>query len=174
MSSLPQAAGNAVISCIDAAHTKYELNPLDWQRVLEIGWRLLTKQDMGRFEEMSKEELLRPGDYGLFEDWAAIDGSRETYIRIRDGLVLEGEIQEMNDEENFYDDGPYQARVCGFFLAYHQVVSYCWWLLFRPTNLERYHEFKVSLVRVMYLACLIIFFILMERNFSIGTRIRQV
>jgi hypothetical protein len=162
MSSLPQAAGNAVISCIDAAHTKYELNLLDWQRVV------------GRFEEMSKEELLRPGDYGLFEDWSAINGSRETYIRIRDGLVLEGEIQEMNDEENFYDDGPYQARVRGFFLAYHQVVSYCWWLLFRPTNLEHYCEFKVSLVQVMYLACLIIFFILMERNFSVGTRIRQV
>jgi hypothetical protein len=46
MSSLPQAAGNAVISCIDAAHTKYESNPLDWQQVIEIGWRLLTKQNM--------------------------------------------------------------------------------------------------------------------------------
>ncbi len=56
-------------------------------------------------------------DYGLFEDWLAIYGSREAYIRIRDGLVLEGEIQEMNNEENFYNDGPYQARVCGFFLG---------------------------------------------------------
>jgi hypothetical protein len=80
---------------------------------------------MGRFEEMCKDGLLGLGDYGLFEDWSAIDGSREAYIRIRDGLVLEGEIQEMNNEENFYDDGPYQARVCGFFLAYHQVVNYC-------------------------------------------------
>ncbi len=74
---MPQAAGNAVISCIDAAHTKYESNPLDWQRVVEIGWRLLTKQYMGRFIEMCKEGLLGPGGYGLFEDWLAIDGSRE-------------------------------------------------------------------------------------------------
>ncbi len=114
MSSSPQAAGNAVISCIDAAHTKYESNSLDWQWVIEIGWRLLTKQDVGRFKEMCKEGLLGPRDYGLFKDWLAIDGSRETYIRIRDGLVLEGEIQEMNNKENFYNNGLYQARVCDF------------------------------------------------------------
>ncbi len=90
--------GNAVISYIHAAHRKYESNPLDWQRVVEIGWRLLTKQDMGRFKEMCKDGLLGPGDYGLFKDWSAIDGSREAYIRIRDGLVSEGEIQEMNNE----------------------------------------------------------------------------
>jgi hypothetical protein len=129
---------------------------------------------MGRFKEMCKERLLGPREFRLFEDWLAIDGSREAYICIRDGLVLEGEIQEMNDEENFYNDGPYQARVCGFFLAYHQVVPYCWWLLFHPTELERYCKFKVSLVQSMYLAHSFIFFVLMERNFSVGTRIRQV
>ncbi len=59
MSSSPQAVGNAVISCIDAAYTNYELNLLDWQQVVEIGWRLLTKQDMGRFEEMCEEGLFR-------------------------------------------------------------------------------------------------------------------
>ncbi len=78
---------------------------------------------MGSFKEMCEEEFLRPGEYGLFKDWSAIDGLREAYIRIRDELVLEGEIQEMNDEENFYNDGPYQAPVRGFFLAYHQVVA---------------------------------------------------
>jgi hypothetical protein len=171
---LSQAVGNAVISCIDAAHTKYELNPLDWQRVIKIGWHLLTKQDMGRIEEMCEEGLLGPRDYGLFEDWLAIDGLREAYIRIRDGLVLEGKIQEMNNKENFYNDGPYQACVRGFFLAYHQVVAHRWWLSFRLTELERYRKFKVSLVRVMYLARLFIFFVLMERNFSAGMHIRQV
>jgi hypothetical protein len=134
MSSLPQAAENAVISCINAAHTKYESNPLDWQRDVEIGWRLLTMQDMGRFKEMCREGLLGPRDYGLFKDWLAIDGSREVYIRIRDGLVLEGEIQEMNNKKNFYNEGPYQARVPGFFLAYHQVDTYRRWLLFHPMD----------------------------------------
>jgi hypothetical protein len=81
------------------------------------------------------------GDYGLFEDWSDINRSRDGYIRIRDGLVSEGEIQEMNDEENSYNDGPYQARVCGFFLAYHQVVAYHHWLLFRLMDLEHYHKF---------------------------------
>jgi hypothetical protein len=79
----------------------------------------------------------------------------------------------MNDEENFYNKGPYQARVGGFFLAYHQVVAYPWWLSFRPVELEHYCEFEVSLVRVMYLAHLFIFLVLTERNFSIGMCIRQ-
>ncbi len=109
----------------------------------------------------------------MVKDWLAIGRLRGGYIRIRDGLVLEVEIWEMNNEENFYYKGLYQARVCGFFLAYHQVVTYHWWLLFCPMELERYLEFKVSLVRVMYLACSFIFLVLMERNFSIGTRIRQ-
>jgi hypothetical protein len=168
---MPQAAGNAVISCIHAAHTKFESNPIDWQRVIDIGSCLFTRQDMVRFQEMYKDGPLGPGDYGIFEDWLDIDRSRDGYMRIRDGLVLEGEIQEMNDEENFYDEGPYQARVRGFFLAYHQVVAYHWWLLFHPMELERYCKFKVSLVQVMYLACLFIFLVILERNFSIGTRI---
>ncbi len=108
---------------------------------------------------MCEDGLLGPGDYGLFEDWLGINRSRDWYICIRDGLVLVGEIQEMNDEENFYNNGPYQARVRGFFLAYHQVVAYHWWLLFRPTDLEQYHEFEVSLERVMFIAFLLVFFL---------------
>ncbi len=88
-------------------------------------------------------------------------------------MVLEGEIQEMNDEENFYNEGPYQARVCGFFLAYHPVLAYYWWLSFRSTDLEHYRKFEVSLVRVMYIPCSLISFVLMEFFFSIGTCIRQ-
>jgi hypothetical protein len=156
---MPQATGNAVISCIHAAHEKYESKLLDWKRVVEIGWSLLTKQDMGRFKEKCEDGLLRPRDYGLFKNWSAIDGSREAYIRIKDGLVLEGEIQEMNNEENYYNDGPYQARVCGFFLAYHQVVAYCRRLSFCPTDLEHYLKFEVSLEQVMFIALLLVFFL---------------
>ncbi len=109
--------GNAVISCIHAAHMNYESNLLDQQRVVEIDWHLLMKQDMEMFEEMSEDGLLGPEDYGLFEYWPAINRSRDGYIRIRDGLVLEGEVQEMSNKENFYNEEPYKARVCGFFLA---------------------------------------------------------
>jgi hypothetical protein len=170
---MPQAAGNAVISCIQAAHTKYESNPLDWQQVVEISYRLFTRRDMERFQEMCKDGLLGPGDYGIFKDWFAIIRSQDGYICIRDGLVLEGEIQEMKDKKIFYNEGPYQACVCGFFLVYHQVVAFCLWLSFHLMELEHYRKFKVSLVQVMYLARLFIFLVLMERNFSIGTCIRQ-
>ena len=61
--------GNAVISCIHAAHTKYESNLLDWQRVVEIGWHLLTKQDMEKFEQMCEDGLLGGSDYVIFKDY---------------------------------------------------------------------------------------------------------
>jgi hypothetical protein len=170
---MPQATGNAVISCIHAAHTKYESNPLDCQLVVLICYCLFMRQDMERFQEMCEDGLSGQGDYGIFEDWMDIDRSRDGYVRIRDGLVLDGEIQEMNDEENIYNKGPYQARVRGFFLAYHQVVAYHWWLLFCLMEFKRHLEFKVSLVWVMYLACLFIILVLMERNFSVGTPIRE-
>jgi hypothetical protein len=93
MSPLPQTTGNALINCINAAHKKYESNAMDWQHVIEIGWCLLTRADIERFEQMYKDGLLRPSNYGIFEDWLAIDRSRDGYLHIKDGLVLEGEIQ---------------------------------------------------------------------------------
>jgi hypothetical protein len=134
------------------AHTKYDSNLLDWQWVVEIGWRPLTRQDIERFQEMCKDGLFGSGDYGLFEDWSTIDRSRDGYICIRDGLVLEGEVHEMNNEENLYDKEQHKARVCGFFLAYHQVLAYHRWLLFHLTDLECYRKFKVSLGQVMFIA----------------------
>ncbi len=108
------------------------------------GWRLLTKRDVRKFKILCKDGLLGPGDYGIFEDWSAIKKSQERYIRIKDGLILEGEVQEINALENFYDKGPYEECVCGFFLAYHQVVAYHRWLSFRPADLEPFREFEVS------------------------------
>jgi hypothetical protein len=93
---------------------------------------------------MCEDGLLGGSNYGIFEDWLVIGRSRDGYIRIRDGLVSEGEVKEMNNEENFYDKEPYKARVHGFFLPYHQVVTYCWWLSFCAMDLERYCKFKVS------------------------------
>jgi hypothetical protein len=138
------AAGNVIISCIQAAHEKYQSNPPDWQQVIERGWCLLTKRDMRKFKNLCEGGLLGPGDYGIFEDWSDIDKSQERYIRIKDGLVSEGDVQEMNEEDNFYDKGPYEERVSGFFLAYHQVVAYHRWLSFRPADLECFCEFEVS------------------------------
>jgi hypothetical protein len=142
--TLLQAAGKVIISCVQAAHEKYQSNPPDWQDVIVRGWRLLTKQDMRKFKTLCEDGLLGPRDYGIFEDWSAINKSQEKYIHIKDGLILEGEVQEMNDEENFYDEGPYEERVRGFFLAYHQVTAYHRWLLFCPADLERFCEFEVS------------------------------
>ncbi len=139
-----QAAGNVIISCVQAAHEKYQSNPPDWQDVIVRGWRLLTKRDMCKFKNLCKDGFLGPGDYGIFDDWSAINKSQEKYILIKDGMILEGEVQDMNDEENFYNKGPYEECVRGFFLAYHQVVAYHCWLLFCPVDLEHFCEFEVS------------------------------
>ena len=65
--------------------------------VIETSWHLLTRADMERFEQMCEDRLLGPSDYGIFEDWLAIDRSRDGYLHIKDGLATEGEIQEMED-----------------------------------------------------------------------------
>jgi hypothetical protein len=65
----------------------------------------------------------------------------------------------------FYNEGPYQARVCRFFLAHHQVVAYHRWLSFHPMDLERYCKFEVSLERVMFIALLLVFFLSNGQNF---------
>jgi hypothetical protein len=89
--------GKALISCINVAHTKYESNSMDWQRVVESGWCLLTRQDMERFKQMCEDGLLGLSDYGIFKDWLAIDRSMDGYPRIKDGLALEGEVQKIED-----------------------------------------------------------------------------
>jgi hypothetical protein len=82
----------------------------------------------------------------------------------------------MEDKENHYDKELCKARVHAFFLAYHQMRAYHWWLSFRPTDSECYRKFKVSLEleRVMFYAYLLISFVLMDNFFSFGKRIRQV
>jgi hypothetical protein len=75
---------------------------------------------------MCEDGLLGPSNYGIFEDWLAVDRSRDGYLCIKDWLVLEGEIQEMEDGENHYDEGLYKARVHAFFLEYHQMRAYRW------------------------------------------------
>jgi hypothetical protein len=109
-----QAAGNVIISCVQAAHKKYQSNPPDWQDVIVRGWCLLTKRYMRKFKNLCKDGLLGPGDYRIFEDWSAINKSQEKYIRIKNGLISEGEVQDMNDKEFFYDKGLYEERVCSF------------------------------------------------------------
>ncbi len=94
-----QAAENVIISCIQAAHEKCQSNPPDWQDVIVRVWRLLTKLDVRKLKNLCKDGLLGPGDYRIFKDWSAINKSQEKYIRIKDGLISEGEVQDMNNEE---------------------------------------------------------------------------
>jgi hypothetical protein len=137
---------------------------MDWQWVIEIGWRLLTKADIKRFEQMCEVRFLGPSNYGIFEDWPAINRSRDGYFRIKDRLPLDGKIQEMEDKENHYDEEPYKARVHAFFLAYHKICAYCWWLSFYPMDLEHYRKFEVSLEWAMFYAHLLISFVLMDKK----------
>ncbi len=123
---------------------------------------------------MCKDGLLGPSNYWIFEDWLAVDRSREGYLRIRDGLVSEGEIQEMEDKENHYDKGPYKAHIHAFFLAYHQMRGYHCWLSCHPMDLERYCKFEVSMEQVMFPFSFVgIFCSNGQKRFSFGTHIRQ-
>jgi hypothetical protein len=60
---------------------------------------------------------LGPGDYGIFKDWSAIDKLQDKYIPIRDGLVSEGEVQEMNNKEFFLRQGAIRGTRLQFFIG---------------------------------------------------------
>ncbi len=47
---------------------------------------------MERFEQMCEDGLLGGGNNVIFEDWLAINRLRFGYLRIKDGLVSEGEV----------------------------------------------------------------------------------
>ncbi len=78
------------------------------------GSRLLTKRDMHRFKKLCEGGHLIPEDYRIYEDWSSNNKSRERYIQIKDGLLSKREVQDMNNEENFYDEEPHEERVRGF------------------------------------------------------------
>ncbi len=80
-----QTAGNVIISCIQAAHEKYQSNPPDWQDVILRGWRLLTKQDMRKFKTLCEDGLLGPGDYGIFETGQLLTSCRKSISASRMG-----------------------------------------------------------------------------------------
>ncbi len=63
-----QAVGNVIISCVQAAHEKYQSNPSDWQGVIVRGSRLLTKRDMHRFKKLCEGGHLIPEDYRIYKD----------------------------------------------------------------------------------------------------------
>ncbi len=51
----------------------------------------------------------------------AIDRSRDGYICIKDGLVLEGEVQEIDNKENFYNEG----RTRPMFVDFSWHINWC-------------------------------------------------
>ncbi len=90
------------------------------------------KQDMHKFKNLCKDGLLGPGDYRIFEDWSAINKLQEKYICIKDGLISESEVQDMNDKEFFYEEGPYKECICGF--SWHTTR---WLLIIAGSHLAR-------------------------------------
>jgi hypothetical protein len=99
--------GNELINCINVAHKKIwvkhdGLTAGHWDRLAPIN-------KVGHGQVWADVQGWAFGAKQLWNRWRllAVDWSSEGYLRIRDGLVLEGEIQETGDEENHYDERLY-------------------------------------------------------------------
>jgi hypothetical protein len=105
---------------------------------------------MRKFKILCKDGLLGPEDYRIFEDWSATNKLRERYMRIKDGLILEGKVQEMNNEEIFLMRGRRKNAFAVFSWRTTRWLPINTGSHFCPADLEHFCEFEVSfLVLVM-------------------------
>ena len=70
-----------IIGSVDTAHTKYEVDCLDWQSVINDCYELLCKADMMQFKELCNNNyMLCKDEYDLYKEWTQVTEARPRYI----------------------------------------------------------------------------------------------
>jgi hypothetical protein len=144
-SSLWQDILWAIIGGVNAAHTRYEADCLNWQSIIADGHELLSKADLLQFKELCDSNcFLCKDEYDLYEEWAQVIEAKPRYINIMSGLITDKDELAWNNKKNHVDD--YSDDNCrqAFFLAHHQMLAYHQWLSFHPEEAALFCNFKVS------------------------------
>jgi hypothetical protein len=130
---------------VDATHSQYEADCLNWQSVIDDGHELLSKADLLQFKELCDDNyFLCEDEYNLYKEWTQVIEARPRYINIMSGLITDKDERAWNDDKNQFDD--YSDNDCRqvFFLAHHQMMAYHQGLFFCPEETVLCHNFEVS------------------------------
>jgi hypothetical protein len=82
-----------VIGSVDAAHTQYEADCLNWQSIIDGGYELLSKADILQFKELCDSNyFLCKDEYDLYMNGQVIE-ARPRYINIMSGPIADKDEQ---------------------------------------------------------------------------------
>ncbi len=130
---------------MDASHTQYEADCLNWQSVIDDGHELLSKADFLKFKELfDNNYFLCKNEHDLYKEWAQVIEARPRYINIMSGLITDKDERAWNNDENQFDHYSGNDRRQAFFLVHHQMLAYHQWLSFCPEEAALFHNFEVS------------------------------
>ncbi len=136
----------AIVDCIRKSYTCYQADPPGWEYVREIRLSLLLLDDLERYR------IIFPDEEDLQDEWEAVVNNGSKYVNLVVGLLTDNDIRAARDEENHFDEEPWNRVTKNYYLAYHQVKAYLHWLATRPDEAEHYHRFQVSKC-LFYMCC---------------------
>ncbi len=120
----------------------FETNPNAWRAVNGYGLQLLSLCNLAHYR------LKLPNKENLQDKWKAAVTHPGKYVNLLVGQLDDKDIRAERDEENFYNDEPWNRVMMNYHLAYHQVKAHLHWLASRPDEAEHYHRFQVSVFSI--------------------------
>jgi hypothetical protein len=151
---------NALIHVADHTNKRFEADCLGWRDVISSANDLLTRHDLGRFAALCNNghEFVE-GEYYPYKNWQFLFLGRPTYIRIRNGVKGNEEVEGSNyvgSDDESWGGSTESTGGCKCFLAYHQWIAYFEWLQFHLEEAARYHQFEVCAYASYFLCYVLI------------------
>ena len=115
----------------------FETNPSDWRDINAQCLELLSESDLKRYCEQF------PNEEDCQDEWRAAITYEGKYVHLLVGQKTDKDVREESDEDNHYDNEPWEQVTKNYYLAYHQVKAHVRWLESRPDEAVHYNRFKV-------------------------------
>ena len=93
----------AIIDCLVKSYTCYELDPVDWELIRDACKEILTPDGLEQYQELFEDEE------DLKYQWKAAVDHPELGVGLLIGQLGDDDIHAIDDEENYYDTGHYDA-----------------------------------------------------------------
>ncbi len=114
---------NALVHIADHANECFEADRLGWRDVISSANDLLTRRDLGRFAALCNDGYdAVEGEYYLYEYWQFLFLGCPTYIRIRNGVEGQEEVEGSDYRGSNNKSWGGNTKSTGgreYFLAYH-------------------------------------------------------
>ncbi len=103
-------------------------------------------------DDLERYRIIFPDEEDLQDKWEAVVNNGGKYVNLVVGLLTDDDIRAARDEENHFDEEPWNRVTKNYYLAYHQIKAYLHWLATRPDEAEHYRRFQVSKF-LIYMCC---------------------